>query len=363
MKNRVKAVLLLALLCLCGIWTGCSEADSMNVTQNNNGAEMNLTAGNKEQVTIVCTTFPLYDWTMNILGEAEAEVILLLNNGTDMHSFQPSAQELIQIADCDILIHVGGESDSWLEDALEAQPNEERIVVNLMDSLGDAVKEETFTEGMQTEHTHADGSVHEGEHENEGTQEGAVSVSGELNPVGLDEHIWLSLRYAQSCCTIIEDALCQVLPQNEGQIRQNGFGYRNALQALDVEYSVLAKKMVDDILLVADRFPFLYLAEDYGITYYAAFPGCSTESEADFETVIALTEKINEYEIDTIFITESGTDTLAKTLMNNATYQGQNIQTLHSLQVVYQSDIANGCSYLGYMEENLSVLQEAFGAN
>lgn len=334
--NKSRKVLLIVVMCMVLLLTGCTAGETMSSKEN--------------QITIVCTTFPLYDWTRNLLGETEAEVLLLLNNGTDMHSFQPSAQELIQIADCDILVHVGGESDRWLEEALAAQPNEERRVVNLTEVIGADMKEETITEGMQTTHVHADGTVHDEEDCKE----------EQVHEESKDEHVWLSVRYAKKCCDAIKDALCLVLPEEADDIRNNHTTYCQELDLLDEAYAELAQEMEDEVLLVADRFPFLYLAEDYGMEYYAAFPGCSTESEADFETVIFLAEKINEHKIDTIFITESGTDALAKALIENAEYKGQEISVLHSMQVVYQSDIENGCSYVGYMEANLAALQEAF---
>lgn len=330
--KKMKWLILLCILCMAGVMSGCNGT----VNQAN------------DKITIVCTNFPLYDWTRSILGESEAEVILLLDNGTDMHSFQPSAEEMIQIADCDMLVHVGGESDAWLMDALEANPNEERIVVNLMDVLKDEVRAEHYVEGMQVEHEHEDGSMHEDEHEHE--------------EAAMDEHVWLSLRLAEKACEAIEEALCQVLPAEKENITANGDAYYDKLVALDKKYvEMLSLSYPENVVIVADRFPFMYLMEDYGIEYYAAFPGCSTESEADFETVVFLAEKVRECETETILITESGTDTLSNTVFENAGVSGQEIAVLHSMQVVYQSDIEAGCSYLGYMEENLKVLEKVLG--
>lgn len=341
--KKIRIFLMLTMIVSVLFFTGCGNAETGNTIT--------------DKTTIVCTNFPLYDWARTLLADSDAEVILLLDNGTDMHSFQPSAEALIQIAECDVLVHVGGESDLWLEDALEANPNENRIVVNLMDVLGDELKEETYVEGMQTEHVHEDGTVHTGEacenevHHNEG--------ESEPQAVAMDEHIWLSLRMAISCCEAMEEAFCKILPDDEALIRQNGEAYRSELTALDVKYMTMMEEAEGDTIIVADRFPFLYLAEDYNIQYYAAFPGCSTESEADFETVVFLAEKVTEYDTNILLITESGTDTLANTVMDNSSGQEREIRVLHSMQVVYNSDIENGCSYIGYMEENLNTLQQA----
>ena len=315
-----------------------------------------------DQITIVCTNFALYDWTSQLLGESEAEVILLLDNGTDMHSFQPSAEELIQIADCDMLVHVGGESDAWLEDALEVNPKEGRVVVNLMDVLEANLKEEVYTEGMQTEHVHADGSVCSEAHDHDehlagGNDEADDAVQDSHSAV-MDEHVWLSLRMAVKSCEAIEEALCRVLPDDAERIQANAEAYCNELVALDQKYvDVVENNANEGMVIVADRFPFMYMMEDYGIEYYAAFPGCSTESEADFETVVFLAEKVQEYNVDILLITEGGTDTLANTVFENAKMTGE-IAVLHSMQVVYNSDVEEGASYLGYMEANLEVLRE-----
>ncbi len=323
-------------------------------------AGCNNTADGK--ITIVCTNFALYDWTSQLLGESEAEVILLLDNGTDMHSFQPSAEELIQIADCDMLVHVGGESDAWLEDALEVNPKEDRVVVNLMEVLEADLKEEVYTEGMQAEHVHADGSVCVEVHDHDEHLAGENDETGNVVPdshsVVMDEHVWLSLRMAVKSCEAIEEALCQVLPDDAERIRTNTEAYCQELVALDQKYvDMVADNEATDMVIVADRFPFMYMMEDYGIEYYAAFPGCSTESEADFETVVFLAEKVQECDADTLLITESGTDTLADTVFENAKLSGETA-VLHSMQVVYNSDVEAGASYLGYMEANLEVLKE-----
>lgn len=346
--KKIKWLVCLCVLCMAGVMLGC------NTTANHTD----------DKITIVCTNFPLYDWTRSILGKAEAEVILLLDNGTDMHSFQPSAEEMIQIADCDMLVHVGGESDAWLMDALEANPNEERVVVNLMDVLKEDVRAEHYVEGMQTEHVHADGSVHEGEHEHDTSEDAEGHESEEVNhsETAMDEHVWLSLRLAVKVCDAIEKALCQVLPDEVQVIQANGDAYCSELVALDQKYvEMITMSHPESVVIVADRFPFMYMMEDYGIEYYAAFPGCSTESEADFETVVFLAEKVIECDAEIILITESGTDTLANTVFENAGISGQEIAVLHSMQLVYQSDIEAGNSYLGYMEENLKVLEKVLG--
>ncbi len=341
--KKIKWLILMCVLCLTGVMNGCTA-----------------TGNTDDKVTIVCTNFPLYDWTRNLLGESDAEVILLLDNGTDMHSFQPSAEEMIQIADCDMLVHVGGESDVWLKDALETNPNAERIVINLMEVLEEDVREEHYVEGMQVTHVHTDGSVCDEEHDHEIHDEESVSQEHSGND-SLDEHVWLSLRLAAKSCVAIEEALCLVLPHEAEKIHLNAAAYYEELMALDQKYvDAVMNRETNEAIIVADRFPFMYMMTDYGLEYYAAFPGCSTESEADFETVVYLAEKVKEYQTAVVLITESGTNTLADTVFANAGTEGQTV-VLHSIQVVYQSDIEAGNSYLNYMEENLEVLKKVLG--
>ena len=339
--KKLKWLIVSAVLCMAMIMAGC-----------------NTTANTDNRITIVCTNFPLYDWTSQLLKGCDAEVILLLNNGADMHSFQPSAQELIQIADCDVLIHVGGESDAWLTDALEANPNENRTVVNLMEILEADVYKTEYVEGMQTDHVHEDGSVCSETHLEH--EEGAEVTAEELHSHAneSDEHVWLSLRMAVKACEAIKEGLCVVLPEDAEHISANKEAYCNELLALDQKYADMVMNYTSEpVVIVADRFPFMYMMKDYGIEYYAAFPGCSTESEADFETVVFLAEKTKEYNTKVLLITESGTDTLAKTVYENAGLEGE-VAVLHSMQVVYQSDIDAGASYIAYMEDNLKVLEE-----
>lgn len=341
--KKIKWLTVCATLCAAVLLAGCNHSAQTN-----------------DKITIVCTNFALYDWTSQLAKDCDAEVILLLNNGADMHSFQPSAEELIQIADCDVLVHVGGESDTWLKDALEAQPNAERQVVNLSEVLAADILEEQFTEGMQTEHIHEDGSVCIQEHSHE---ESEGVTENEHKEVSADEHVWLSLRMAIKSCDAIEEALCDVMPAEAERIRSNADFYRGELETLECRYAdAFMNEHAERVVIVADRFPFLYLMEDYDIPYYAAFPGCSTESEADFETVVFMAEKVSEYNADILLITEGGTDTLAMTVFENAGMKGE-VAVLHSMQVVYQSDVEAGATYIAYMEENLEVLKRVLAVD
>ena len=298
------------------------------------------------KLRIVATIFPEYDWVKSILGDraADVELTLLLDNGVDLHSYQPTADDILTISDCDLFIYVGGESDRWVEDALKNPVNKNRVVINLMEVLGSAVKEEEIVEGMQEEdeHDHEDGDH---DHDEEGPE--------------YDEHVWLSLRNAAIIVKSLSESLQKLDPDHAETYRKNTEDYLAKLAALDGQYKAAVEGASVKTLLFADRFPFRYMTDDYGLKYYAAFVGCSAESEASFETIAFLSEKVDELSLRSV-ITIEGTDhRIAETIIRNTKTKDQQILVLDSLQSAKAEDIKNGVTYLSVMEKNLSVLKEA----
>ena len=229
------------------------------------------------KIRVVTTIFPIYDWVREIAGDTgNTEITLLLDSGVDLHSFQPSAQDILKVATCDLFIYVGGESDEWAEDALAEAVNPDMVVISLVEALGENAKAEEIVEGMQAEEEEEEGE--EGEEEEE----------------EIDEHVWLSLRNAQVFTSAIADALVQKDPANADSYRANAEAYGAKLAALDAAYAGAVDSAAHKTLLFGDRFPFRYLTDDYGLTYYAAFAGCSAETEASFATVIFLAKKTDE---------------------------------------------------------------------
>ncbi|MBO6193284.1 MAG: zinc ABC transporter substrate-binding protein [Clostridiales bacterium] len=294
-----------------------------------------------EKISIVTTIFPEYDWVMNVLGDnpAGAEVTMLLDDGVDLHSYQPTVDDIMKIADCDLFIYVGGESDEWVEDALAEATNDDMIVINLLDVLGDSVVEEETVEGMEAEEE-------EGE---EGEEEGPE----------YDEHVWLSLRNAKVLVESIEEALVTIDPDNESTYCQNADSYVAELTVLDEEYSAVVSQAACDTVLFGDRFPFRYMTDDYGLNYYAAFVGCSAETEASFETITFLANKVDERSLNAVLTIEGADHSIAETIVENTAAQDQQILTLDSMQSVTASDVEAGASYISIMESNLVVLREA----
>ena len=305
------------------------------------GAEQNTETA-QDRLQIVTTIYPEYDWVMNVLGDqaANADVKMLLDNGVDLHSYQPSAQDIVTISDCDVFVYVGGESDNWVKDTLAEVQNTDMVVIDLMEALGDTVKEEEIIEGMEAEE----------EEEEEGEEEEGPAY---------DEHVWLSLKNAQALCGTIADGLALADPANADAYHANADAYKAELSALDAEYQGVVDAASNKTLLFADRFPFRYMIEDYDLDYYAAFVGCSSETEASFETVMFLAGKTDELGLKNLLIIEGSDGKLADTVKNATETKDQQILTLNSLQSVSSTAAKDGISYLSVMRDNLEVLKQA----
>ena len=320
--------LLLALFMLVGALAGCGKQNDTNQT---------------DKLSIVTTIFPEYDWVREILGEKadNAEITMLLDNGVDLHSYQPTADDIVKISDCDLFIYVGGESDEWVEDALRNAANRNMKVINLLEVLGDSVKTEEIVEGMQEEeHEHEDAEEHEHEEE-------------------ADEHVWLSLKNAKMLVRVISKALQELDPDNKDIYAANADAYVKKLSALDAEYQAAVDAASNKTILFGDRFPFRYLVDDYGLRYYAAFVGCSAETEAGFETISFLAKRVDEWKLPCVLTIEGAQHKIAETVVRNTTAKNQRVLTMDSMQSTTTQDVKNGTTYLSVMEKNLSVLKEA----
>ncbi len=318
------------------------------------------------KLQIVTTIFPEYDWVMNVLGDkaSDADVTMLLDNGVDLHSFQPTAADIMKISSCDLFIYVGGESDEWVEDALKEAVNKNMIVIDLLDELGDAVKEEELVEGMQGEdeedHDHDHDHEHDEDHDHEDHDEDHEHEHHhEEGEVEYDEHVWLSLRNAQVLVKSISDALQKIDSANADTYKKNADSYIESLKALDADYKAAVDAASTKTILFGDRFPFRYMVDDYGLTYYAAFVGCSAESEASFETITFLSKKVDELSLPVVLTIEGRDKRIAETIIENTASKTQKVLTLDSMQSVSSSDVKNGTTYISIMESNLSVLKEA----
>lgn len=509
-KNKLFLTFTILLIALM-IFSSCS---------NNN----NL-AGRDEKINIVCTTFPQYDWVREIIGEKidDFNLTLLTNKGTDLHSYQPTAEDIAKISNSDLFIYVGGESDTWVDGALAGAINKNMKVINLVDALGDLVKAEEMVEGMQeTEHDHDHDHSHDHEIEEEDIEDRSlmefsgdwkslyplllngnldeflehkaeedgddttsketyleryksswacdvdyISIEGDTitftysdgtshkttyayagyniirdedgeisniryqfktedesvakyiqfndhgykpgevehfhiyfgnedfdaltnsktNPFFVpsnytteeiledlmghghshdhdheahsDEHVWLSLKNAKLIVKEVKDAIEELDNNNSETYTKNYTEYTKKLTELDTEYQKAVDSAKIKTVLFADRFPFRYMVDDYGLSYHAAFLGCSAETEASFETIVFLSNKLEELKLNTVLVIENSNNKLADTVISNTSVKNQKILVMDSMQSVTESMMKGGYTYLSAMRSNLEVLKEA----
>lgn len=306
-------VLLLGALMVLSVLSGCDKKND-----------------NDNKLKVVTTTFPIYDWVKEILKDEDVDVSLLQDNGVDLHSYEPTVDDIAKINNADVFMYVGGESDEWVESVLESNKNVR--AVNLLEVLGDSVKLEEELEGVEHDHEHD----HEDEEE-------------------YDEHVWLSLRNAKKCVEAIKDVLCELDPINMDRYKKNAEEYIEKLELLDQKYMEVVSNSKNNTLIFGDRFPFRYLVDDYNLNYYAAFVGCSTESEASFNTITFLAKKLDELGLTSILTIEGNNHKIAETIIKNTENKNQEILTLNSMQ----GSILEGDTYLSIMENNLEVLKKA----
>lgn len=310
-----------------GILSGCGSSATTDAADG----------GGTAALKVVCTSYAAYDWARNIVANLSDhyQLTYLLTGGVDLHSYQPTVADVAAIKECDLFVCVGGESERWVQDALSDATNPNQQVVSLLEALGTSAVEEEVVEGMQ-----ADGD--------EEDEDGAY-----------DEHVWLSLRNAQTLVDVLCDALVTLDGAHEDDLRANAEAYDARLAELDGRYQQAVAGAAHDTLLFADRFPFRYLVDDYGLGYYAAFVGCSAETEASFETMRFLSDRLVELGLPAVLVLENSDQSVARTVIDTAGRSDCPILVLDSLQSVSDDDVAAGVGYLETMEDNLSVLQQA----
>lgn len=293
-------------------------------------------AYNDGKITIVCTNFSAYDWVRELAGNELSHISLryLGEKGVDMHSYQPSAEDMAVIKSCDLLIYAGGESEYWVEDALKGDVNPDMLAVNMLDAVGeDALAEEELTGISGEEHQH--------EHDEE----------------GYDEHVWLSPKKAALIVTEIEYCLEELDGDRASYYRENYNVYMEKLNELDKSYTETVEAAADKTIIFGDRFPFRYMTEDYGLDYYAAFDGCSAETEASFETITFLAGRLDELNLKYIIVIEDSDKRLANIISESTKGRDKSIVEMDSIQSVSLDDIEKGYTYISAMEKNLQMLE------
>lgn len=308
------------------------------------------------RISIVCTTFPQYDWIRELIAGNDDgfRLALLTEKGGDLHSYQPSALDIARISECDMLVYVGGESDKWVEDVLRADVGSDVCAVNMMSELEGRLYEEEHIGLGHPEDGHED--WHSGGY---GEYEYGAGQADSYDAVEYDEHVWLSLRNAEHIVRVLCDELSRLDAGNAKLYEKNCEAYLEKLGALDSEYEAAVETASADALVFADRFPFRYMAEDYGIECFAAFEGCSAETEASFETVASLIEAVKAHHLTAVLVLEGSDSRLARVIIENTAKDNGRVLAINSMQSVSRKDIEGGISYLNVMENNLDVLRQA----
>ncbi len=289
--------------------------------------------GDDGKISVVATIFPPYDFAREITGE-KADITMLLPPASESHSFEPTPQDVIKIQNCDVFIYVGGESDEWVNDVLSSMDTSNMKIITLMDCV--ETVEEEIIEGMQDE-------------EEEPTE-------GEAGEPEYDEHVWTSPRNAKLIVQKISDTLCEVDPANAGSYRENTTAYLARLDELDAQFQAVMDNAARKTIVFGDRFPFRYFADAYGLECFAAFPGCSTETEASAATVKFLIDKINAEKIPVVFHIELSNEKIANAI-SEAT--GAEVKLLHACHNISKADFEAGKSYIDLMTANVEALKEA----
>lgn len=314
--NKIKLAGVFAVvssIILCMMFSGCTT----------NGSRSNIDGRTK----IICTAYPQYDWVTRLtVGIENADIEYLLNKGTDIHSFQPSADDIIKINNCDLLVVTGGSSDTELLKTLQSNETSNSRVFNMMSSIHDLL---LSTTDDHDEHDH--------------TSE-------------YDEHIWLSLKNAEAVCSNLCERLCEVFPDDTDIIEKNTEEYIAELKKLDNEYSKKFSDLRERVLIVADRFPFVYLAKDYSFDCFSAFGGCSSDTDVSIDKILELSSAVDKHNIKNIIVLKGGSLDIANAVKNNTAQKNQSIVSVDTLQSVSAEDIQNGTSYIDVMQNTLDAL-------
>ena len=289
-----------------------------------------VTVYKKEKASVVATTFAPYDFSRQIAGE-DAEVSMLLAPGEESHTFEPTAADIMKIEECDVFVYGGGESDEWVKSMLSSVDTGKISVVRMMD-VTENLREEML-EGMEDE---------EHEHDDEDRDE------------EYDEHVWTSPKNAERIVFAINKALCERDPEHKNGYEERTRQYLEKLSALDEEFEAFSKKAAGRHFVVGDRFPFKYLADEYSLEFYAAFPGCSAQSDANPTTIAFLSEKVRNEKIPVIYKVDLSTGSVARSIADST---GARVETLWSCHVISADDFKNGETYLSLMQRNLSALE------
>ncbi len=314
----MKKILALAFICLliAGSLTGCGKK---NAEVEENG-----------KLSIVSTIFPTYDFVKQICAD-KAEVTQLLPPGSESHTYEPTPQDIITIQNCDLFIYVGGESDTWVDDILSSMATPVKTI-KMMDCV--TTVEEKVIEGMEVEEEN----------------------SAEPTEPEYDEHVWTSPKNAVKITQAVTDVVCALDTVNKDTYQANSAAYQAKLNTLDQSFASFFATVANKLIIVGDRFPLRYFADAYSIKYYAAFPGCSCQTDPSATTIAFLIDKVKAEKVSTVFYMEFSNHLVADSI---AEATGIKTAELYAAHNVTAADLAAGVTYISLMEKNLAALKEA----
>ena len=333
-KRKICSVLIAGILSVGMILTGCGAG------QPGGQSQKKVTEAEKK-LKVVTTIFPQYDFVRQIAGD-QVELQMLLKPGEETHSYEPTPQDIIAIQNCDLFIYVGGENDAWVEDILESMPDNGRKTLKLTDCV-DTVEEEQ-KEGMKEErdHDHEDGQDQDPHEESHSVHE-------------IDEHVWTSPVNAEKIVEVLADQLEELDQKNAAVYKENAAEYEEKLQELDGQFREVVENADSRLLIFGDRFPFRYLAEEYGLDYYAAFSGCASDTEPSAATMAFLINKVKEEKVPMVLKMELSNDNIAKAI---AEATGTDVKVFYSCHSLTAQEFKDGETYLSMMEKNVETLKE-----
>ena len=300
------------------------------------------------RISVVTTIFPPYDFVREIAGD-RVELKMLLKPGEESHSYEPTPQDIIAIQESDVFIYTGGENDVWVEDILSSMPEGDRLTLRMIDCV-DTVEEE-HVEGMKE----SPGHDHDDHEEDDTDPDGGEAGEDTHSVHEIDEHVWTSPVNAALIVERIKEVLIQADPSGEAVYEENAAVYEEELAKLDQEFRGVADHARRKLLIFGDRFPFRYFADEYGLDYYAAFPGCAGDTEPSAATMAFLIDKVKEEKVPAVLKMELSNDDIANAI---AEATGTEVKVFYSCHNLSAEDFESGETYLSMMQKNVETLKE-----
>lgn len=323
-KFMKKFYIILIIVLSLSYFTGCSYHKTEDLTTNN------------DNISVITTIFPTYDFVRQIAKD-KVDIKMLLKPGEESHSYEPTPKDIKSIQSSDLFIYVGGENDIWIEDILNSMGEYKPHTLKLLDIV--PTLEEEIVPGMQHEddHTHAENEDHN-------------------HHKTIDEHVWTSPKNAILIVNQISNIISQKDPVNVDFYNKNTQEYVKNLEILDNQFRNVVANSARKTMLFGDRFPFIYFANEYGLDYYAAFSGCSTETEASPKTIAFLIDKVNQENIPVVFTIEFSNGEIADSIVESTNAKKLLFNSCHNLT---KEQLEQGATYLSLMNENVQLLKEA----